>query len=265
MARVILTVLLIISLNVLVSCKGVDSGQSQLVPTAVKEAVSAAGQAVDAGENDLVEQMIVNRRAYRQGLEQLVEHYNKKGDNMKYTWAKRELSAMDAMPQYNYIIEAGVAGPNLRAGTTIPEADYLYAEAVRLDEQARLLIAIRDKEVLRQALDRYNQVIRKHPTSDKIDDAAYQAAEIYEYFKDYTIAILYYQRCQQWNPDTTYPAKFRAAFILDRRLHRIAEALEAYQEAVKAVKGGEYRDWKRYAEKRIKEISAGMGSQTVEE
>jgi len=262
MARAILTALLIVLLNVLVGCKGADSGQSQLVPTAVKEAIGPGEQAGEAGENDLVEQMVVNRRAYRQSIEQLVEHYNKAGDNMKYTWAQRELSAIDAMPQYNYIIEAGVAGPDLKVGTRIPEADYMYMDAERLDKKARMLMVVSNEDMLREALDKYNEVIRKHPTSDRIDDAAYQAAEIYEYFKDYTIAILYYQRCYQWNPDTTYPARFRAAFILDRRLHRIAEALEAYKEVVKTA-NDHYQ--KKYAEKRIKEISAGMGSQTVEE
>ena len=57
-------------------------------------------------------------------------------------------------------------------------------------KKARELIIITNEDMLRVALDKYNQLIRKHPPSDKIDDAAYRAAGIYEYFKDYTIAIL---------------------------------------------------------------------------
>ena len=42
-----------------------------------------------ASEADIVEQLAVNRQAYRQGLEMLVQHYIKMGDNMKLKWAER--------------------------------------------------------------------------------------------------------------------------------------------------------------------------------
>lgn len=256
MARWILAVLLIICLNVLVGCGDIDTGEAQLVPAASKEALTALLQAGDAGEADIVEQVVVNRRAYQRGLKSLVEHYNNTGDNMKFIWAERELAALDTVPQYNYIIEAGVAGPNLKAATAIPEADYLYNDAMELEGKAKWLFVIKDEDKLREALDNYNLLIRKHPSSDKIDDAAYQAGEIYEYFKDYTISILYYKRCYQWNPETIYPARFRAAFILDRRLHRMDEALPLYQEAIDAIKReGEHQYWKELAERRIEEIT----------
>ena len=98
-----------------------------------------------------------------------------------------------------------------------------------------------------------NQLIRRHPSSNKIGDAAFRAGGIYEYFKDYTIALLYHQRTYQWDPETIHPARFRAAFILDKRLHRRAEALEVYQQAVK--KESRYEIWKEFAEKRIRELT----------
>jgi tetratricopeptide (TPR) repeat protein len=104
------------------------------------------------------------------------------------------------------------------------------------------------------ALDKYNQLIRKHPSSDKIDDAAFKAGGIYEHFKDYTIALLYYQRAYQWNPKTPYPAKFKAAFMLDKRLHRRAEALELYQQALQKEEK-QHIDWRRFAEKRVRELT----------
>jgi tetratricopeptide (TPR) repeat protein len=106
------------------------------------------------------------------------------------------------------------------------------------------------------ALDKYNQLIKKYPTSNKIDDAAYKAGGIYEYFKDYSIAVLYYKRAYQWDPMTIHPARFRAAYILDRRLARRVEALELYEEAIKTE--GRYEKlvtWREFAEKRVKELS----------
>jgi len=106
---------------------------------------------------------------------------------------------------------------------------------------------------LRLALRRYNQLIRKHPSSDRIDDAAYRAGRICEHFKDYTIAILYYQRAYQWDPKTAYPARYRRACILDEHMHRRAEALKLYQESLKKEKLSKKR--KEFIEERIIELT----------
>ena len=247
MAKTILTVLLIVLLNVLVGCHGVDSGKSQLMPAPMK-AVSV----VEAGEADIIEQMSINRLAYRQYLESLVAHYEKTGNNMQLGWAENELKKLNKIPQYNYIIEASVAGPNLKARSSITIADYMYDEAFRLEKKAKRLILIKDEDLLRVALDKYNQLIRKHPSSDKIDDAAYRAGGIFEYFRDYTIALLYYQRAYQWHPGTIHPARFKAAYILDEPLHRRAEALKLYEQAVE--NENLRKNCKEFAEKRIIEL-----------
>jgi tetratricopeptide (TPR) repeat protein len=256
MARTILAVLLIVLMNVLVSCRGVDSGKSQLLPAPMKTV-----SVVEAGEADIIEQMSINRLEYRQYLESLVAYYKKTGDNMKLRWAESELRKLNKMPQYNYIIEASVAGPNLKAKDSITIADYMYDEAYRLEKKAKRLILIKDENLLRVALDKYNQLIRKHPSCDKIDDAAYRAAGIFEYFKDYTIALLYYQRAYQWDPNTVHPARFKAAYILDKYLCRRAEALELYQQAVEKEKLS--KDCKEFAEKRIIELV--KSGETLEE
>ncbi|MHC4580675.1 MAG: tetratricopeptide repeat protein, partial [Planctomycetota bacterium] len=101
----------------------------------------------------------------------------------------------------------------------------------------------------------YNRLIKEHPTSDKIDDAAYKAGVIMEEFKDYVVALDYYQSAYKWDPETIHPARFRAARILDKQLHRYAEALELYQEAIRVeARFDKYRQWKEYAEMRIREI-----------
>jgi tetratricopeptide (TPR) repeat protein len=254
MARAILTLTVIFLVGVLVGCSDIDTGKAQLVQTKTK-AVTVVNVA-STTETDIVEQMAVNRQAYRKGLSALVEYYIKTGNNMKLAWAKKEMDALDAIPHYNYIIEAGVAGPDLKASASIPEADELYAQAVEIESKAGPLLVIKDETLLRKALDKYNQLIKKYPSSDKIDDAVFRAALIYEHFKDYTIAILYYQRTYQWDPETPYPAKFKEAFILDQYLHRRAEALELYRQALKVLREYDHPQWKAWAEKRISEITA---------
>jgi tetratricopeptide (TPR) repeat protein len=255
MAKTILTVLLIISMNVLTGCYEPDSGQSQILQGPAKTV-----SVVDASEADIVENVSASRLAYKQYLESLIAHYRKMGDNMKLGWAKKELEGLNEVPQYNYIIEASVAGPNLKARDAISAANYMYNEGCKLEKVARTPIAT-DDNLLRLALDKYTQLLRQYPTSDKIDDAAFRAGEICEHFKDYTIALLYYQRAYQWNPDTVYPARFNAARILDEHLSRRAEALELYQLALKKEKLG--KELTAFAEKRVDELTKGGG--TLEE
>jgi tetratricopeptide (TPR) repeat protein len=179
---------------------------------------------VEAGEADIIEHMATSRLAYR---------------------------------QYNYIIEASLAGPNLKAKDSDNKANYLYDEAYRLEKAAKRLFVkpFIDENLLRVTLDKYNQVIKQYPTSDKIDDAAYRAGGIYEYFKDYTIALLYYQRAYQWDSATANPARFKAAYILDQYLHRRAEALPLYQYALGNEKLS--KDEQEFVQKRIEELTKG--------
>jgi len=208
-------------------------------------------------EVDLVEQVATHRRSYRRSLELLMTHYTVVGDNRKLRWAQEELRALDRMPQYRYIIDAQVMPANLQASTRIPAADELYLDAVETQRQAEPIGILKDEELLRVALTKYNSLIRQYPNSDKIDDAAYRAAGIYDYFKDYEIALIYYQRAYQWDPDTPYPARFYAASLLDKKLHRRDEALQVYQEAVLR-EGDRYDEWKMYGERRIKELSSSQ-------
>jgi len=261
MARAILTAGLIVLLNVFVGCNGnkedIDMSSAKLMLIREKPAPGSVPlfTVTTEQESDIVEQMVANRQGYRGGLEALKEYYTKEGNNMKLTWVQKELAALDGMPQYNYIVEASIAGPDLKATSSLHAANYLYEDGLRLEKKAKELIVIVDDSKLLQALDRYNELIRMYPTSDKIDDAAYRAADIYEHFHDYTIAVLYYQRAHQWDPQSPYPALYRAAYILDRRLHRYAEALELYQQAIK--KEGLFRGYKEFAEMRIAEITRG--------
>ncbi|MHC4741652.1 MAG: tetratricopeptide repeat protein, partial [Planctomycetota bacterium] len=215
MARILITGLLIVLLNVMAGCGGADKGKSQIK---ARRDTGPMIKVASAAEADLIEQVAINRQAYQRAVETLLGHYESTGNALKSRWAKKELDALRTMTQYDYIIDATIAGPELRATAAIPEADEMYEEAVRLHKDAQKFVVVKNKDTLRLALDKYNEVIRKHPTSDKIDDAAYQAGTIYEHFKDYSIALVYYQRTYQWEPANPYPARFRAAALFDRHM-----------------------------------------------
>lgn len=249
---IILSTLVIISLLTLFTgCYSIDSGKSQLVPRQIKEAPEI--KPAEGNEADIVEELIHYRRAYRNALKSLVAHYKSTGNNMKLSWAQDELKSTYTIPQYNYIIEAAVAGPELRARANISEADMMYQEARSIHKKAEQLVVVKNEDLLRVALDKYNKLIRKHPASDKIDDAAYYSGQITEYFKDYSIALMYYQRAYQWNEDTPYPARYKAAYIFDNIMGERDKALGLYRKAVESE--NLTANYKEYAQQRINQLS----------
>jgi hypothetical protein len=100
----------------------------------------------------------------------------------------------------------------------------------------------------------FQQILTKFPQSDKIDDAAYQLGDIYESraYKQYRRAALYYERCFQWNPNTQFDARIRAARLYDKYLQERSRAIELYKDVTT-----HETDPKRIAEaqKRITELS----------
>jgi tetratricopeptide (TPR) repeat protein len=236
-----LTIVLVVLINVLAGCYGPDSGRSQLIPTTGKEKSIPAVEfrPADTSEADVVEKVAIQRQAYQEALALMISYYKGTGNDMKRIWAEDELSRFLQVPRYNYIMEAIVAGPDLKATESITEADYMYYDARNIDKKARGLMIIIDENKLRLALAKYNEVIQRHPSSDKIDDAAYYAGMICEHFKDYSIALLYYQRAYQWDPDTPHAAHYKAAYILDRKMSRRDEALPLYQEFIERGTGNE--------------------------
>jgi tetratricopeptide (TPR) repeat protein len=259
MARMVTTAAVILILALAVGCENSNTGLGQKKPQRTNPYVSnpsdptvlAASSSAD--EIDLVEKMAEHREAYRRSLQVLIQHYETAGNYEKTTWARQELDALDRIPQYRYIIEAQVMPADLKAVESIPAADELYEQAVKIDRDAGALPVLKNEETLRAALEKYGEVIRQYPTSDKIDDVAYRMGLIHEYFNDFTIALQYYQRAYQWDPTTPYPARFKAASILDRRLRRRAEAVELYQEAI--IKEAQFTYERSIAERRIKELT----------
>ncbi len=221
------------------------------VDPAEAEIAAMKGYSVpEASEVDLVEQVASDRQAYRQNLEILAAYYVTTGNEMKSKWAKREL---DSLMQYRYLMAAEVGHADLRATESIESADILFEEAMKLYKDAGGLVVIIDETKLKAALSKFNLIISQYPTSDKIDDAAYRGGRIYDHLGDYEIAVVYYQRTFQWNDQTPWPARFRAANTLDKKLRMRKEALSLYRLAYEFEK--QYDANTEYAAKRIKEIS----------
>ena len=256
MVRILLAITLIVLLNVLAGCFETPEEKTHFIPqTEVQSAPVAT--LTEPGEIDIVEQLAANRRAYRHALDMLVDYYSDTGNYMKLTWARRELDSLVTVPRYRYLLEAEIAGPGLQAVDSIPQADDLYDDAMLSYEKARGLLIFVDERKLGIALEKFNQLITRYPTSDKIDDAAFKAGEIYEHFKDYTIAAIYYNRAHQWDPRTPYPARFKTAYILDKHLMQRAEALLMYRQYMDN-EIGRHAQYRIFAEGRISELSGAQ-------
>jgi len=258
MARILLSTVLIAAVGVLVGCQGPNSGSARILPTVDGTPFTSAPRLEmdKVTETDMVEEVAINRAAYHQSLNRLIQYYKMSGDHAKFTLAKKELAGFATMPKYDYIIEATVGDAGLRAADSIPEANYLYREAMDIERTAGPLSVFRDKNLLRLALGKYNLIIRKYPSSDKIDDAAYRAGLICEYFKDYDLALLYYKRSYQWDKITPYPSMYREALLLDKKLHRRADALATYRRALELAEARDQKDpWMQRARERVQVLT----------
>ncbi|OHB49849.1 MAG: hypothetical protein A2Y10_09495 [Planctomycetes bacterium GWF2_41_51] len=226
-----------------------------------------------ASEVALAESVAAKRLAYRAELEKIKSFYEQSGNQLKIEWVDRELKFLDDTPRYRYILQAEVAGSDLRARDIIPKADGVYKEALGNYKRSNLIFPIpmlvehRDvafphhvpiyvsKKRLQRALNGFNEVIENYPTSDKIDDAAYYAGRIHEYFGDYSIAVLYYKRAFQWDSATPYPARYSAAKLLDNQLVQRDEALELYRESLD--REDVYHNSNAAIEQRIRQLTGG--------
>ena len=254
MARIVYTTVLITIMSVATGCMPSSSGP-YVVPNPPEGRPPTVYVPPGATETDLVEEMVINRQAYQQGLEQLQAYYSRTGNNMKFEWARKELKALKTMTKYTYII--GPTPGDYRAERPITSADDLWYRAQEYEKEARPMggRVLTDKNKLRLALQHYEQLIKDYPTSDKIDDAAFQSGVILEELGDYMVALDYYRSAFEWDVETPYPARFKAAYILDNHLHRYAEALVLYNEALQIeARYDRHRQWKEYAENRTREL-----------
>ncbi len=209
-------------------------------------------------EVQLVEQMARARNNYIAKLQTLQKFYTEQGNDLKSSWALQEIDYIKYGPRHPFVVVAEVAGPNLKAVNHIAAADKLYQQGMKYFKKGRgVLGIISDKKQLYLAIDTFNKLISLYPSSDKIDDAAFQIAEIYNhYLKDYTTALLYYYRTWQWDKNTPWPSRFEVAQIYDKQLHNRAKALEFYHKVLELEPG--HVDHDSIALERINEIRKVM-------
>jgi TolA-binding protein len=200
----------------------------------------------------LVTQVNEARRIYQQSLEQLRNHYLTTGDSERAKWAEDELIQFHRIPKQAYRLDMDVAPPVLKAEENIPEANELYRRAMTYKDKGWSGTDYVDNQ--RRAEILFQQILKRFPQCDKIDDAAYQLGEIYESraYRQYRRAAIYYERCFQWNPNTQFDARIRAARLYDKYLHERSHAIELYKDVTT-----HETDPKRIAEaqKRITDLS----------
>jgi len=184
------------------------------------------------GEVGLVEAVAAARKQYERTLEALKSYYTDRGHNAKIEWVGSELRGFATTPKPRYLLAAEIAGPELRPTRTIEAADQLYEEGLHFKDYPAFPPG--KKDYLKVALEKFRTVIEKYPQSDKIDDAAFRMGEIYGgwYFQDYARAVMSYERCWQWNPETQHAARFNAAKIFEEKLKNRAKAVELYNEVI---------------------------------
>ena len=183
----------------------------------------------NAGDLELVQKLLTHRRDYQKTLEQLHLHYHQTQDKERARWAEEELKHFHRGPKHAFIIELAVPPPNLNGNQNIPEANKLFTWAMQFKDKGWGLDYTDNQ---RRAELIFQEILTKYPQSDKISDVAFMLGDIYESkaYKQYYLAVEYYQRCYQWNSKTTHEARLRAARIYDKNLQNRMKAIDLYKE-----------------------------------
>jgi len=221
-------------------------------PEPVNPLAFEADDTMRASEVQQVEQMVSYRNNYIQSLEKLGKFYDMQGNQLKAVWVKNELDALAMIEMRPYIVMAEVAGPDLRASESNALADALYSKAIELISSSRGVF--KNTKALLDARGILEELIASYPDSDKIDDAAWEIAEIYRRdLGDNYVAMLYYQRVWQWDAQNPYAARFMVAKIYDDFFHNYTKACEYYEKAIQLEPS--YTANITYAQSRIKAIN----------
>jgi len=211
---------------------------------------------VAVAEVDLVESVVAHRTQYRRSLEQLHQYYSDHGYAAKQGWAAYELDGLSKVKPFRYLMDAEVPSEALHAAESIAGADERYEQGREMMKRGGHGVpGLYREDRMIQAAEIFRDMIRRYPTSDKIDDAAFLCGEIHkEYLPGQElIAVKWYERCWTWDPGTPHPAKFEAAVVYDYRLHDRDAALELYHLVVNERVGGESNV--RYALRRIEDLT----------
>ena len=177
-------------------------------------------------EEQLIHAVTISRKNYRNTLDELRQYYQDTGNQLRLQKTRRELDALDKVPQPLYTDE-GLG--SVRTGVIlrdIEDANTLFKDAMMYKKSF-------SKENRITAIKRLEKLMATYPDSDKVGDAAFQIAEIYagSYFHDYESAAEYYIKSYQLNPYIKQPALLRAAEMYDKMLTDYERAKAIYRQA----------------------------------
>lgn len=211
-------------------------------------------------ERLLVEEALTARKAWLKSMNALAALLAEKGSTFKARLVENALERFDPAYRYSYFLEAEIPGPELRPTEVFPEADELYARALRLHRQGKGFFGpfTTSYRLQIKALVLFRELIQKYPRSNKIALSAYYIAEIYKEYRNENVrAVKWYERAWQWDPQVTEPARFQAATVYDFRLKEPAKAAELYR---KSITEDPWRWYNReFARDRIKVLSGQGG------
>ncbi len=183
-------------------------------------------------EEQLFAAVTKTRKIYRKALWELVQFYQTIGNLTRLRAARKELEGFDRSPQPLYgLLFANEK--NVSPSENIPIANALFDEGKALKKSYDI---INKKAKLTMALEDFSRIISEYPESDKVDDAAFEIAEIYSgfFFKEYEWAAEHYVKSHRWNPESGRPARYLAAKIYDKKLRDYPKAAQLYREAAEA-------------------------------
>ncbi len=237
-----------------------DKAQTfQFVP-APKTATPAPPRKITAGSDEraLVEDVLDARAAYMKSLDQLALHYeanDSKDGQFKAHVIHTVQDRFRKEKTYRYVRVSQLPPLTLKPTKNSPEANAMYDAAWKLFLKGSLFPALADYDKQREALRTFQSMIKKYPNSTRIAVAAFHIGEIYkEYFQEYYLATLWYDRAVHWHPNIEKPVRFQTAVQYDIRLGERARALRYYRAVLKYEpyynSNGNYR----YSIQRIREL-----------
>jgi hypothetical protein len=199
-------------------------------------------------------QKVANARAdYQSSLIALYDHYTKVSDRERAKWVEEELRTYHLAWKPSYSLDIQDPLPeNPPASKNDADANEMFKIAVSYKAKtsaADYTLNQRRAEILLQ------DILRKHPETDKIADVAYELGDLYEgkAYKQYERSARYFEHAAMWRKGTRSDAMIRAARLHDRVLNDRKKAIELYR---KEIQNDTDPTRVKEAEKRLAELTS---------
>ena len=191
------------------------------------------GPAGSGGEEDrMIQRVVSGRSEYQQALIALYDHYTKQSDRERAKWVEEELRTYHLAWKPSYSLEIQDPLPeNPPANKNDADANELFKLAMQYKSKGSggdYVLNQRRAEILLQ------DIVHKHPDTDKIADVAYELGDLYEgrAYKQYDRAARYFEHAAAWRKGGRSDALIRAARLQDRQLSDRKKAIELYRKEI---------------------------------